>query len=98
MVKRHGYRVELGEIEAALCRHDDIHEAAAVAVKNGEGGVVIHAGVVWRGATKPSAVQMKGFLIGELPSYMLPDNFVYLEALPKNANDKIDYRALEEQV
>src|SRR5262249_41662581 len=39
MVKRRGYRVELGEIEAALYRHPAVREAAAIALPDGEGGV-----------------------------------------------------------
>ena len=52
MVKRRGYRVELGEIEAALYRHPQIVEAAVVALADGEDGVSINAFVAGRTAAR----------------------------------------------
>ncbi|MCB9832061.1 MAG: amino acid adenylation domain-containing protein [Planctomycetes bacterium] len=95
MVKRRGYRVELGEIEAALCRLDEVYEAAAVALVDAEGATLIRAFVVWRAPEPPALVAIKKALGRELPLYMLPDSFVWVENLPKNANDKIDYEALK---
>ena len=43
MVKRRGYRVELGEIEVGLLKHPDIREAAVVAVADAESGVRVTA-------------------------------------------------------
>ena len=38
--------------------------------------------------------ELRGYLEGRLPSYMLPSRFVVLEALPLNSNGKVDRRAL----
>ena len=92
MVKRRGYRIELGEIEAALYRNPQIKEAAVVAKGNDE-GVTITACVVGSGA-KLSIVAMKQFSATHLPVYMIPDRFVFLEALPRTSTDKVDYQAL----
>ncbi len=68
MIKRRGYRVELGEIEAALGRHENVVEAAAVAGRDADDNVVVRAFVVWRGDSPPSLIEMKSFLTGQLPS------------------------------
>jgi amino acid adenylation domain-containing protein len=96
MVKRRGYRVELGEIEAALHRHDGISEAAVIAIPDAESGVLIHAFINWTGDGKPSVVELKSFSARNLPSYMVPDRFIVLPTLPKTSTDKIDYQRLKE--
>lgn len=93
MVKRRGYRVELGEIETALYRHPDIAEAAVVALP-GEDGIRIDAFVSRSDGGKGSIIEMKTFCSKELPLYMIPDRFLFLDALPKTSTDKIDYQAL----
>jgi amino acid adenylation domain-containing protein len=96
MVKRRGYRVELGEIEAALYRHPSVTEAATIASSDAEGGVQIRAFLSWSGGKVPSLVELKQFCASNLPLYMVPDRFKVLEALPKTSTDKIDYRRLAE--
>ena len=96
MVKRRGYRVELGEIEAALVRHDDISEVAAVAVEPEPGAVTIVAFHDWQSDAKPSLLALKRFANGGLPNYMIPDKFHRLDTLPLTSTDKINYQALKE--
>lgn len=96
MVKKRGYRVELGEIEAALYRHPKIHEAAVVAVSAQE-GVFLKAFISCRaGHDRPSIIDLKQFSAAELPGYMIPDRFVFTEAIPKTSTDKVDYQRLKE--
>jgi amino acid adenylation domain-containing protein len=94
MVKRRGYRVELGEIEACLYRHSDVKEAAVVALSDIE-GVTIHAFVALAEGVKPSLIAMKRFCSGQIPLYMIPDRFQFLDRLPKTSTDKIDYQRLK---
>lgn len=96
MVKRRGYRVELGEIEAALHRHEHISEAGVIAVPDAESGVLIKAFVSWTGATPPSIVALKGIAASSLPAYMIPDRFTVVSALPKTSTDKLDYQKMRE--
>lgn len=93
MVKRRGYRVELGEIETALYRHPEIVEAAVLALP-GEDGISIEAFVCRADGGKGSIIEMKTFCSKELPLYMIPDRFQFRESLPKTSTDKIDYQAL----
>ncbi|HEU5208089.1 MAG TPA: amino acid adenylation domain-containing protein [Longimicrobiales bacterium] len=95
MVKRRGYRVELGEIEAALYRHPAVAEAAAVAVRDADGGVLIRAYITGREPdAAPSTIELKRFCAGHLPLYMVPDQFSIHASLPKTSTDKVDYQTL----
>lgn len=96
MVKRRGYRVELGEIEAGLYRHPLIKEAAVVAIPDEEAGVKITAFLSCREKKHPSLIEMKRFCVDHLPQSMIPDRFSWHEALPKTSTDKIDYQRLKE--
>jgi amino acid adenylation domain-containing protein len=95
MIKRRGYRVELGEIEAGLYRHPSVKEAAVVAVADEEAGHRVKVFLSCRDAKHPSLVQMKGFCAQNLPLYMIPDEFVWCDALPKTSTDKVDYQRLK---
>ena len=96
MVKRRGYRVELGEIEAGLYRHVSIKEAAVIAVPDEESGVRIRAFLSCREAKHPSVIALKRFCSENLTHYMIPDQFTWCEALPKTSTDKVDYQRLKE--
>ncbi len=96
MVKRRGYRVELGEIEVALYRHPAVTEAAVIALPDEESGVQIKAFLNWTDSTRPSLIRLKQFCVDNLPLYMIPDRFAFLPSLPKTSTDKIDYQELKE--
>jgi amino acid adenylation domain-containing protein len=95
MVKKRGYRVELGEIEAGLYRHPAIKEAAAIALADEENGVRIKTFLSCHEGKRPSLIELKRFCAEHLPSYMVPDLFTFLETLPKTSTDKIDYQRLK---
>ena len=96
MIKRRGYRVELGEIEAALLRHEDISQSAAVAVDDASGEVAIVAFYAWNGSAAPSMIAMKRYSNSALPAYMIPDRFVRMQDLPQTSTAKVDYQSLKE--
>jgi acyl-coenzyme A synthetase/AMP-(fatty) acid ligase len=95
MVKRRGYRVELGEIEVALSKHPDIREVAAIAVPDEESGVRVWAFVVGSQDSKLSIIALKSHSSKNLPPYMIPDVFSIMDNLPRTSTDKIDYQALK---
>ncbi len=96
MVKRRGYRVELGEIEAGLYRHPTVKEAVVIALPDEEAGVKIKAFLSCRDAERPSLIALKRFCAENLPLYMIPDIFSWHDELPKTSTDKIDYQRLKE--
>jgi amino acid adenylation domain-containing protein len=98
MVKRRGYRVELGEIEAALARHPDIREAAVVAVPNPESGVTIAAFVSCAHDRALTIIALKKLTSEALPPYMIPDRFTVIDTLPRTSTNKVDLQALRARV
>lgn len=91
-IKIRGFRVEPGEIEAALCLHPAIQQA--VVVKSGEGTLAAY--VVGEREYSFAPTAMRDFLRGKVPAYMVPAAFVLLDSLPLNANGKINRHALPE--
>ena len=93
-VKRRGFRIELGEIEAALLSHQDIMEAAVVAINDGQKGVYLDAFVRLGTPGAVNIADIKTHCGRRLPSYMLPDRIISLDAIAKGNRGKIDYLAL----
>ena len=92
-IKLRGFRIECGEIEATLSSHPEVARAAVLAVSaQGESRLV--AFLVPRPGAGPSSGELRSFLLGKLPAYMVPASFVTLPELPLNANGKVDRRAL----
>ncbi|MGE8158583.1 amino acid adenylation domain-containing protein [Paraburkholderia sp. NPDC080076] len=99
-VKLRGLRIELGEIEAQLAAHDDVREA--VAIVHGKGAQAALVAYVELSAearersTRTDAAELDAHLRHTLPDYMVPAHIVVLDALPRNANSKVDRAALPE--
>jgi amino acid adenylation domain-containing protein len=95
MVKKRGYRVELGEIETCLYRNEQVKEAAVIALPDEAAGVLIIAHLASKSGDKISLIALKKFCADHLPLYMVPDKFTFHPALPKTSTDKIDYQTLK---
>ncbi|HXB21643.1 MAG TPA: amino acid adenylation domain-containing protein [Candidatus Solibacter sp.] len=94
-VKVRGFRVELGEIAAALQEYPGVKEAVIKAFKD-PGNTRLVAYFVPSGAQSPAPSALQEFLASRLPEYMIPVSYVGLEALPLNANGKLDRDALRD--
>jgi surfactin family lipopeptide synthetase A len=93
-VKIRSYRVEPGEVEACLLTHPEVRETAVVAV-TGRGLTRLRACVVGEDAGAPPSVSsLRSYLRSILPSYMVPEEFAFLEALPLDAARKLDRASL----
>ena len=93
-VKVRGFRIELGEIEASLGQHPGVLDAVVIASGDDLAGKQLVAYVVADHKKRPSLNELHKFLKGNLPDYMVPAVFVFLEALPLTPNGKVDRRAL----
>ncbi|HSS52915.1 MAG TPA: amino acid adenylation domain-containing protein, partial [Thermoanaerobaculia bacterium] len=95
-VKVGGFRIELGEIEAALTRHPAVREALVVASAGqaGDRGSRRLAAYLVAPGGAPPVEELRTFLGEQLPAYMVPADFVVLDAFPLTANGKVDRKAL----
>ncbi len=94
MVKKRGYRVELGEIEACLYGFPTIKEVGVVALPAPD-GLQVRAFLSTRDGNRPSIIALKRFCAERLPLYMVPDVFVVQDRLPRTSTDKVDYQSLK---
>jgi len=97
-VKIRGYRIELSEIEFTLSQQKNIKEAVVLSLKNRAGDLRLVAYVVQTSSkTETAATEIQGWkaaLKNALPIFMVPNDFVLLDALPLTSNGKIDRNAL----
>jgi amino acid adenylation domain-containing protein len=94
-IKIRGFRVELGEIEAALAAEPDVRQAAAVLRGRGADARLIGYAVPAPGESlDPEDLRRR--LRGRLPDYMVPADIMVLTAMPLGDNAKVDRAALPE--
>lgn len=92
-VKIRGFRIELGEIEAAIAKHPVLKQALVIDREDVAGNKLV-AYIVAQPEEVPTQSELRRFLQGKLPEYMVPAAFVLLETLPLMPNGKVDRRAL----
>lgn len=90
-IKIQGYRVELSEIEHHVREISGAGQVAAVACPDAAGNLIIHLFIAAPGIDVERTLAR---LAEKVPPYMIPSRTVVLEALPQNANGKIDRPAL----
>jgi acyl-coenzyme A synthetase/AMP-(fatty) acid ligase len=97
MIKVRGYRVEPGEVEAALAQHEAVRQAAVITKDDPRLGRVLRGFVALREGTDLAIVTpraLRSFLAERLPPYMVPDAITTMDELPRTVTGKIDYAAL----
>jgi hypothetical protein len=93
-VKIRGFRIEPAEVEANLGQHAAVRGAAVLARKDDSGDERLVAYIVPHRRPAPTVSELRSYLRERLPEYMVPSDFVVLEALPLTPNGKVDRRAL----
>lgn len=93
-VKVRGFRIEPGEVEAALAKHPAVAEAAVVTRTDSRGNTLLVAHVVAVDGAAPSTAELRRFLLELLPAAMVPAVFEMTEALPLTSSGKVDRKAL----
>ncbi len=93
-VQLHGFRVELGEIENELIKHEAVEKTVVLAKEDKNHVQFLCAYYL---ADKDITVnEFRSFLSESLPDYMIPSYFIHMASLPLTSNGKIDRRALPE--
>jgi amino acid adenylation domain-containing protein len=93
-VKIRGYRIELGEIEAALKEQPEIKQAVVIAREDTPGDKRLVAYLVASASAMPATSELRTRLKRQLPDYMVPTVYVFLDQLPISPNGKVDRKAL----
>ena len=89
-IKRMGYRIELGEIEAGANSVPKVKACACIYDKESD-----CLALIYEGAVKDSNVVLEA-VKNKVPPYMTPDKVLRIKEMPKNANGKLDRKALKE--
>ncbi|QES47604.1 non-ribosomal peptide synthetase [Streptomyces venezuelae] len=94
-IKLRGYRIELGEIEHRLREVPEVRQAVVLLRRDLPGGEAALVGyVVLRDGAEAGAEELRRALRAEMPEYMVPARYVFLEAMPVTSSGKTDKRAL----
>lgn len=96
-IKLRGFRIESGEVEAALLALPGVREATVLADRDAAGDLRLVAGVgLGEAAARPPG-EWRDALSKRLPDYMIPALFVEFPHLPQTRNGKLDRAALLER-
>ncbi|MEI6310665.1 MAG: AMP-binding protein [Bacteroidota bacterium] len=87
MVKKNGYRIELEEITACLSQHENIQQVACVYLKQKNEILCFYISKTMEAL---DIISLKTFCTKYLPTYMIPNKFVYLNSFPTTVSGKTD--------
>ena len=93
-IKIRGFRIEPNEIVAALDEHPAVSQSAVVAREVAQGDSRLIAYFIPRPNRIATVSELRDFLVGRLPAYMVPSMFVTLETMPLTPNGKVDRTSL----
>jgi amino acid adenylation domain-containing protein len=93
-IKLRGYRIELGEIEFQLNKHDCLIDAKVVMHQDDVGNKQLAAYVIHKEDEITTVSELRRFLGENLPDYMIPSLFVFVESFPLTVNGKLDHAQL----
>lgn len=93
-VKIRGFRIELGEIEALLAEQEEVQDAVVVVREDRPGDKRLVAYIVPQSDAAGLADRLRSGLRDKLPGHMVPAHFVFLAALPRTPNRKVDRESL----
>lgn len=95
-VKIRGHRIEMEEIEAALCELEVVQNAVVLVRERGGEDKRLVGYVIPRVRVQPTSETLRDALTTRLPEYMIPTRFLLLDRFPLTPNGKVDRRALVE--
>ncbi|WP_338751590.1 amino acid adenylation domain-containing protein [Bacillus sp. FJAT-52991] len=93
-VKIRGHRIEIGEVEEALSKHESLKDVAVIVKPDEEGLNMLVAFYTSVTGEELTALELRDFLSGKLPKYMIPAHIQHVMIMPVSPTGKIDLRAL----
>jgi non-ribosomal peptide synthetase component F len=93
-IKVRGFRIEPAEIEATIVRHPQVAQAVVAVVQPAPGDRRLVAYLVPQPRTRLNLIDIRRFLVRELPPQFVPSAFVPLDRLPLSPNGKVDRERL----
>ena len=93
-VKLRGFRIELGEIEAVIQKHNSVKQAVVQVFEISASDTRLAAFVTFEHPAEAALQTLENWLQTQLPGYMVPTEWVVLEAFPLTPNGKLDKKAL----
>ena len=93
-VKVRGYRIELGEVESVLGQHPAVQQSIVIAREDESGNKQMVGYVTLKEGRSVMINELREYLKGKLPEYMVPPFIVVLDKLPLTPNGKVDRKAL----
>ncbi len=96
LINRGGEKIVGAEVEQVVQSHPDVLEAAVVGVADPEWGEQVGAAVVWIGGASSDFERLRRWSREHLAAYKIPTRWAAVSALPRNANGKVDKRAVRD--
>ena len=93
-VKVRGYRIEPGEVESVLDDHPDVKESVVALNKDDPNTGQLVAYLVSADGNPPNADQLRDYLRGIIPNYMIPAHFLEINAIPVTPSGKVNRKEL----
>ncbi len=93
-VKVRGFRLELGEVEAAIRNHPEITNSSVLLVRNGSSEEQLTAYLTLRPNALITLGQLRLFLLEQIPEYAVPSRYVVLPGFPMTITGKVDRKEL----
>jgi enterobactin synthetase component F len=97
-MKIRGVRIEPGEVEAAVLKHEGVAEVAVTWIEVQPGRKAIIAAVVLKPGISCTEDQLHVAVSTRIPRQMIPSRYVFVPWLPMTTSGKIDRRALRDSV
>lgn len=97
MINAAGYKVWPADVEATLYRHPDVLEACVIAAPDPRRGETVKAMIVLHEGRSLSEAELIEWARGQMAAYKVPRQVAFVDALPKTATGKLQWRMLQEQ-
>ncbi|MEM7331797.1 MAG: amino acid adenylation domain-containing protein [Chloroflexota bacterium] len=95
-IQLRGFRVELGEVEAAVGSHPAIREVYVMDRKDRSGETILVAYIIADEDEEITVNELRHFMGPKVPDYMVPTSFIFMDEFPLTVNGKVDRKALPE--